>query len=206
MKDYFKERSFVLFTKELSFSPESESDKSDNSDSNEEYNAKLYSSVAIIVKHYEKNENKKFNSARKFPAKSSSSTSKRSDAGDSKKDGGKCLNHGGADHFARDCKVKKNNPKDESYETKYKLLVASLKRQNLESKVLVPEEEEWIDDEESLNEEVKKDVCLMVGTGEFVIDENSSNSTTNGVDLVKLLVIQNFRTEIPHPCIRLKNL
>lgn len=122
------------------------------------------------------------------------------------KDDGKCLNYGGTCHFAHDCKIKKNSPNDESYEEKYKRLVASLKRQNHESKFLVAEEEELVDVEELSDEEVKKDVCLMVGTGEFVIDENSSNSTTNGVDLVKLLVIQNFRTEIPHPCIRLKNL
>ncbi|CAI9301752.1 unnamed protein product [Lactuca saligna] len=77
----------------------------------------------------------------------------------------KFFNDGGVDHFARDCKVKKNNAKEEYYETNYKRLVASLKKQNLESKVLVAEGEEWVDEEESSDEEVKKDVCLMTITG-----------------------------------------
>lgn len=81
----------------------------------------------MIVNHYEKSDNKKFGGPKRFPTKSRSTTSKISSVGNSKKDEGKCINSGGIDHFAQDCKVKKNNSKEESYETKYKHLVASCK-------------------------------------------------------------------------------
>ncbi|CAH1424006.1 unnamed protein product [Lactuca virosa] len=185
MKESFKENSSTLFTRKSSFIPDINSDKYDNAGFEEEYNVKLYTSVAMIVMRFEKFDNKNFGGTRKFHAKSSSSISNRSDVGNSKKDEGKCFDCGGADHFARDCKVKKNNQKEESYETKYKRLVASLKRKNLESKVLVVEGEEWVDEEELSDEEVKKSVCLMGVTGDLVTDEASSSSSTFDVDLAK---------------------
>lgn len=57
-------------------------------------------------------------------------------------------------------------------------MVGSLKKQNLESKVLIANGEEWVDEEESSHEEVKKDVCLMVVTSDFVTDETDNNSST----------------------------
>lgn len=169
----------MLYSPESQFL-ESESDKSDNVDSKEEYSDGLYSTDVMIMKHHKKAGNKRFNRGRKFHIKSISSASKRYDVGNSKKDDGKCFNYGGTDQFFHDCKIKKNIPKDESYEAKYKHLVASLKMNNLESKLLVAEE-----DEESLVKEVKKDVCLTAATDEFFIDKNGNNSCTFDVDLAK---------------------
>lgn len=99
-------------------------------------------------------------------------------------DSGKIFNCGGNDHLACDSKIKKNNPNDESYEAKYKRMIDYLKRKNNESKFLVAKEE-WVDDEESSDEEIKKDVCLMATTGEFIIDKNSNSSKTFKDDLAK---------------------
>lgn len=41
MKGNFKEKSYALFTRKLSFVSDSDSDKSDNVDSEEEYNVEL---------------------------------------------------------------------------------------------------------------------------------------------------------------------
>ena len=144
MKDNFKEKPFALFIRKSSFVLDSDNDKSD---SEEEYIVELYSSAAMVMKHCEKFDNKKFGGTRRFPEKSSLLASKRSDGGNSRKDEGKCFNCGDVDHFAHDCKVKKNNLKEESYETKYKRLVASLTRQNVEPKILVAEGEKWLDEE-----------------------------------------------------------
>lgn len=65
MMDTFKERYFALLTKKSSFVPESESEKLDNVDYDEEYNPELYSSDAMIVRHFKKAENKKVGRARK---------------------------------------------------------------------------------------------------------------------------------------------
>lgn len=65
MTDSIKERSSTLFTKKSSFVPESESEKLDNVDYDEEYNPELYSSDAMIVRHFKKAENKKVGRARK---------------------------------------------------------------------------------------------------------------------------------------------
>lgn len=46
--------------------------------------------------------------------------SKKTESGNLEKDEGKCFNCRGIDHFACDCKVKKNNVKQESYDKKYK--------------------------------------------------------------------------------------
>lgn len=132
----------MLFLKKSSFVKESESDKSENVDSNEEYNAKLYSSTVMIMKQDENFQNKRFRGEKIFPIKYISSESKRYDVGKFKTDDEKWFSRGGTDHFTWDWKVKKNIHKDEFYETKYKHLVASMKIKNLEYKVLVAEEEE----------------------------------------------------------------
>lgn len=44
-------------------------------------------------------------------------------------------------YYVRYCNVKSMDTKDESYETKYKRLIESLKKLNLGSKVLLTEEE-----------------------------------------------------------------
>lgn len=69
-----------------------------------------------------------------------------------KKEGLKCFNSRRADHFSRGCKIKRvaNN---EDYEAKYKNLLASLKRHNIDANIILAEVENWVDDKESSNEE-----------------------------------------------------
>lgn len=55
----------------------------------------------------------------------------------------KCYKCGNNENYARDFKVKSYDTMYESYETKYKRLVSNLKKQNLESKVLLAEEKKW---------------------------------------------------------------
>lgn len=76
----------MLFLKKSSFVKESESDKSENVDSNEEYNAKLYSSTVMIMKQDENFQNKRFRGEKIFPIKYISSESKRYDVGKFKTD------------------------------------------------------------------------------------------------------------------------
>lgn len=99
MNDNFKEKSSTFFTRKSSLFPDSDNDKSDNADFEEKYNVELQTSAAMIVSHFETFDNKKFGGIRKFPTKSGSSMSKRSDTGNSKKYEGKFSNCGGADHF-----------------------------------------------------------------------------------------------------------
>lgn len=54
-----------------------------------------------------------------------------------------------------DSKMKKNDSKEESYEVKYKRLVSFLNNQNLGSKFLLVEEEEWVEEEESSDRGVR---------------------------------------------------
>lgn len=65
--------------------------------------------------------------------------------------------------------------------------MASLKKQNLESKVLTTKGEEWVEEEESPDEYVKKDLFLMAFANESYIDEASSSLSTFEVDLSKLV-------------------
>lgn len=48
----------------------------------------------------------------------------------------------------------------------------------MDFEVLIVEGEEWVDEEESSDEKVKKDVHLMAFTDEFVSDDASSSSST----------------------------
>lgn len=63
--------------------------------------------------------------------------------------------------------------------------MASIKNQNLESKVLIAKGEEWVDEDESSDKEVKKDECLIAYTDESFSDEASNNSSAFEVDLSK---------------------
>lgn len=62
------------------------------------------------------------------------------------KKGPKYFSSGGTDHFAMDFMSKKTNI-NEDYEVKYKKLLASLKRKNIDLRVLTIEEESREDDE-----------------------------------------------------------
>ena len=59
-------------TRKSSLVVASGSDKSGNVDYEEQYNDELDTSVALIVKHFEESDNKKFGRTRKFPANSGS--------------------------------------------------------------------------------------------------------------------------------------
>lgn len=142
-EDNFKDKSFALLSKKSGFTPYNDNGKPNNADSEEDYYVNLVSSAYMIVKHHG---DKKFGGSRMLQTKFNSSTQKRVDPIKNdveKKDEGKCLYYGGTNHFARDCKVKKINSMEQSYDTKYKRLVASIQKQNLESKVLIVEGEDW---------------------------------------------------------------
>ncbi|CAH1420610.1 unnamed protein product [Lactuca virosa] len=129
---------------------------------------------AVVVKRYIRRSKKKPSGPRRFPSKSDSSTSKGYDARRKivaeKNEGLKCSNYGGTGHFARECKSKKVDT-NEDYEVKYKKLLASLKRKNIDVKVMVAEVESWVDDEESSDEDKGKDKCFMACTDAFIINE-----------------------------------
>ncbi|CAH1435661.1 unnamed protein product [Lactuca virosa] len=91
-----------------------------------------------------------------------------------KKDGPGCFNYRDTSHFARGLKSKKVDVK-EDYEVKYKKVLASLKIQNIDVKVLVAELERWVDDEESFDDDKGNDKCLTAHTDSFVTDEVSSD-------------------------------
>lgn len=65
-------------------------------------------------------------------------------------------------------------------------MAASLKKHNLESKVPVAEGEEWVNEEELSDEEVKKVVCLMTFVDDSFTDEASSSSSTFKANLSKV--------------------
>lgn len=80
-------------------------------------------------------EDRNMNSPRKFQfSRLGSSEQRRFDSRSSnrfsaeKKDDNKCFKCGGTYHFAWDCNVKKNVSNNESSETMYKPMVASLKK------------------------------------------------------------------------------
>lgn len=64
MKEKFTDKSSALFSKNSSYIPNNDNDKSNNADSKEDYYAKLASSTAMIVKHFGKLEKKKFSGPR----------------------------------------------------------------------------------------------------------------------------------------------
>ncbi|CAH1450553.1 unnamed protein product [Lactuca virosa] len=163
--------------------PDNDNDNTGHTDSDSEFYAELASSATWIVNHFRKfEEGKKFSGPRK--SNFSSSTSRIFDTGSlgkvtiEKKDEDKCFNYGGTNHLAMDYKMNKNDIKDESYEIKYKRLFASFKKKNMDSKVLLAEVEEWVEEEESCNEEFKGNVGSLMATTYVPFTAESNNNTS----------------------------
>ncbi|CAH1416458.1 unnamed protein product [Lactuca virosa] len=128
---------------------------------------------SLIIKLYISRSEKKPSGLRKFPSKIDSSASKTYDDGWKivvENKGQKYFNYGGTDRFARECKPRKLDRR-EDYEEKYEKLLASLKRQNIDVKILVAEVENWVDDEKSSNEDQEKFKCFMAHINALVADE-----------------------------------
>lgn len=83
--------------------------------------------------------------------------------------------------------IRKALPYDIYHFVKYKKLLAYLKRQNIDVKVLTAEVESHKDDEDSSNEGTTKERFLMARTYTFFIDEGRSNGLiTFDVGLTKV--------------------
>nr|KAJ0204922.1 hypothetical protein LSAT_V11C500296580 [Lactuca sativa] len=154
MKDSQRESFVALFSnKKLVADSDTESDSdTDSSKTDTDDLEKVVASAALIVKTFEKS-GRNFS---KFQKKIGGKFSKGH--GVDKKEKAQCFNYGSTDHFAKDCKQKKQGT-DEYWKQKYNKLIEKLKAENLEHKVPVAEEEKWKTDEESSDDEVK---CLMV--------------------------------------------
>ncbi|CAH1441750.1 unnamed protein product [Lactuca virosa] len=74
---------------------------------------------------------------------------------------------------------------NEDYEEKYKKLFASLKRQNFDVNILITKVENWVDGEESSDEDKGKDKCLMAHTDALVIDEGRNRPSSFDVNMDK---------------------
>ena len=175
MKETHREKSIALYTNRAPVT-DSDSDNSNSADSEEDKEAVL-ASAALIVRRYGGKHGKPFNGPRKSDSRTSSSSFRRSDTDrkpSEKKNDGKCFNCGNSDHFARDCPTKKDDS-EESYKIKYEKLVAKLQKQKMEAKVLVAEQEKWVTDEESSEDE--KVTCLMARIQDDTDDQSSSDST-----------------------------
>nr|KAJ0217090.1 hypothetical protein LSAT_V11C300105640 [Lactuca sativa] len=201
MKDSQRESSVALFSNKKLVS---DSDTDSHSDTNSSKTGtddleKVVASAALIVKTFEKS-GRNFS---KFQKKMGGKFSKRSEAdkkhGTDKKEKAQCFNCGSTDHFAKECKQKKQGS-DEYWKQKYNKLIEKLKAENLEHKVLVAEEEKWKTDEESSDDEVK---CLMVkiedtdvsekGKSTFDVDmsdavENSRKHNTDSSSMYQSLI------------------
>nr|KAJ0211503.1 hypothetical protein LSAT_V11C400213080 [Lactuca sativa] len=160
MKDSQRESSVALFSNKKLVSDSDTESNSDTDSSKTDIDdlEKVVASAALIVKTFEKS-GRNFS---KFQKKMGGKFSKRSEAdkrnGADKKEKAQCFICGSTDHFAKECKQKKQGS-DEYWKQKYNKLIEKLKVENLEHKVLVAEEEKWKTDEESSDDEVK---CLMV--------------------------------------------
>lgn len=100
--------------------------------------------------------------------------------------------------------LKKNDSMEESYELKYKWLFASLKKQNMGSKVLLADDDGWFEEEEFFDEEVKgKDACLMETTDMPFTKDSNETSTLLKLTFQKLPVIPLLRIRIAKLCIML---
>ena len=201
MKESHKDRSVALYSRKKAIASDSDSDSSEVSEEDSAY----------FVKRSGKFDRRASNS-RRFPTRHDYSAGKSSDfqgkkdSEPSKRNRGekdKCFNCGSTDHYARDCKEKKSS--EEDYETKYKKLVAQLKRQNINLKVLVAETEEWVEDEDSTEDEGKNDKCLMAKIEETTDSSSSStftadlsaaarNSASSDWDSSSLYQVKNFVT------------
>lgn len=63
--------------------------------------------------------------------------------------------------------------------------MATLKRQNIDAKILVTRVENWVDDEESSDKEGGRGKCLMAHTNALVIDKESKGSSTFEANISK---------------------
>ncbi|KAL4571456.1 hypothetical protein LXL04_018216 [Taraxacum kok-saghyz] len=117
MKDSHSNRSVALYSSKKGLSDSDESSEEDA----ERYEKKLVESAALIVKHFHKRGDKKFGADHSFVQKSGFSGARYSGSfkHSEKKEDKSCFNCGSPDHFARDCKKKKDSATEESYEVKY---------------------------------------------------------------------------------------
>ncbi|KAI3523649.1 hypothetical protein L1887_01928 [Cichorium endivia] len=189
MRDSQRERSAALFSKNQEKTDCEDAGDNDLDDEDEEFKhmADLASQAALIVKQFSQYKDSRRNGAPRFSSGSKpnfssfrKSINDNSKAAGEKKNDGKCFSCGSTEHFAKDCDAKKGESKDESYEVKYKRLVASLKRQNLGSKVLIAEEEKekWEEEADSSDDD-NQNVCLMATTNGPTEESRSSTSSTD---------------------------
>lgn len=97
---------------------------------------------SLVVKRHISRNDKKLSRPRKIKSKLDSLASKGYDARRNyvgeKKEAPKCFKCGGANRFSKEC-ISKRIEENEYYEVKYKKLLASLKRQNIDVKIMVAE-------------------------------------------------------------------
>ena len=207
MRDSVKpERSLALVSKKQASTASDNDSSSDSDDSITEEDA---AKAALIVKQFKKREGRKPDFSRfqstsgykKFNADKRTTSDKRSE--------GKCFNCGGADHFARDCKEKKET-REEYYERKYKKLMAAVKELNFDPKSLMAQEEEWVEEDSSSDEEVKvkidKSLIVLVDVNEeglkstFAadLDQAASDSKMENWDSSSLYQVKNFASYSVH--------
>ena len=168
MKDSQRDSAMALYSGKIHATASdtdvsSDSDSSDSDDCDKDLQ-KVVASAALIVKTFEK-------SGRNFSKFQKKFDGKKRD-GAEKKEKLQCFNCGSTEHFAKDCKQKKNKSSDEYWKQKYNKLVDKLKSENLEHKVLIAEEEKWVTEDESSDEDVK---CFMVQVDK--VDDGTNVST-----------------------------
>ena len=204
MKESHRDKSIALYTKRTQV-PDSESDNSSPAESEEDMDA-VYASAALIVRRFGK-PGRNVGGPRKPDHRTSSSSFRRSDSerkSSEKRNDGKCFNCNSSDHFSRDCPVNKDES-EETYKAKYEKLVAKLKKQKMEDKVLIAEQEKWETDDESSEEE--NITCLMAQIHEDTDSEVSSESTfdtdmskairdskRHDIDSSSVYQVENFKT------------
>nr|KAJ0186081.1 hypothetical protein LSAT_V11C900483530 [Lactuca sativa] len=201
MKDSQRESSVALFSnKKLVADLDTESDS--DTDSSKTYTddiEKVVASAALIVKTFEKSGRNFSKFQKKIGGKFSKGSGADKRHGADKKEKAQCFNCGSTDHFAKDCKQKKQGT-DEYWKQKYNKLIEKLKAENLEHKVLVAEEEKWKTDEESSDDEVK---CLMVKIEDPDIPDkdkstfdtdmsDAENSRKHNIDSSSMYQVKNF--------------
>lgn len=98
-------------------------------------------------------------------------------------EGPNCFNYSDTDHFSKEWKYKKVET-NEDYEVKYKKLLASIKGQDIDVKVLIAEVESRVDNEELSDKDKLKDKCLM-SYNDVITDKGGNSSSSFEADLAK---------------------